>query len=204
MEQVTFLGHVISKEGVSIDLSKIEVVAYWSRPTNAIEIQSFSGLAGYYRRFVQNFSNIVAPLTRLTRKDERFVWSTECERSFQKLKTRLISAPMLAVPLGSGGFIVYNDASFKGLGCVLMQYRKVIACASRQLEPHEQNYLTHDLELTAVVFALKLEAVPLQQDFQSVFGSQEPQVYVFAERDKYETKEVVRTPYSIIPVKQTW
>ncbi|WP_457833166.1 ribonuclease H family protein, partial [Staphylococcus aureus] len=121
-----------------------------------IEVRSFLGLAGYYRRFVEGFSRIATPLTQLTRKDIKFVWSKECEKSFQELKRRLISAPVLTIPSGSDGFVIYSDASGKGLGCVLMQHGKVIAYASRQLKEYERNYPTHDLELAAVVFALKI------------------------------------------------
>ncbi|KAM5578041.1 hypothetical protein ABKV19_008388, partial [Rosa sericea] len=99
---------------------------------------------------------IAAPLTKLTRKGVRFIWSENCERSFQELKNRLTSAPVLALPDDSGEYVIYSDASRQGLGCVLMQHGNVIAYASRQLKPHELNYPTHDLELAAIVFALKL------------------------------------------------
>ncbi|KAL0560512.1 hypothetical protein IC582_000917 [Cucumis melo] len=120
------------------------------------EIRSFLGLAGYYRRFVEDFSRIASPLTQLTRKGTPFVWSPACESSFQELKQKLVTAPILTVLDGSGSFVIYSDASKKGLGCVLMQQGKVVAYASRQLKSHEQNYPTHDLELAAVVFALKI------------------------------------------------
>jgi hypothetical protein len=112
------------------------------------------GLAGYYRRFIEGFSTKALPLTKLTCKEVRFNWLKECEESFQELKRRLTSAPVLALPSGTEGFIVYSDASSRGLGCVLMQHGKVIAYASRQLKPHEVNYPVHDLELAAIVFCL--------------------------------------------------
>ena len=96
------------------------------------------------------------PLTQLTRKTNKFEWTDECEKSFQELKQRLISAPVLTIPSGTEGLVIYSDASKKGLGCVLMQNGKVIAYASRQLKDYERNYPTHDLELAAVVFALKM------------------------------------------------
>ncbi|GJR91743.1 putative reverse transcriptase domain-containing protein [Tanacetum coccineum] len=105
---------------------------------------------GYYRRFVEGFSRLALPLTKLMRKGEKFVWNEEREKSFEELKQRLVSAPILTLPSGSGGFQIYSDASKKGLGCVLMQHGKVIAYASRQLKPYEVNYPTHDLELAAV------------------------------------------------------
>jgi hypothetical protein len=148
------LGHVISAGGIFVDLKKVEVVLKWERLTNVTEIRSFLGLIGYCRRFIEGFSIIASPLTKLTRKEVKFIWSKEYEESFQELKKRLTSALVLAIPLGIEVFMVYSDASKKGLGCVLMQHGKVIAYASRQLKPHEVNYLVHDLELAAVVFAL--------------------------------------------------
>ena len=120
------------------------------------KIRSLLGLAGYYRRFIEGFSTIASPLTKLTRKDVRFNWSKECEESFQELKRRLTSAPVLALPSGTEGFVVYNDASSRGLRCVLMQHGKVIAYVSRKLKPHEVNYPVHDLELATIVFALRV------------------------------------------------
>jgi hypothetical protein len=119
------------------------------------EIRSFLGMAGYYRRFIEGFSKIAGPMTKLLRKNTPFEWTDKCEGSFQVLKKRLTTTPILAVPETGKDYIVYWDASKNGLGCVLMQDRKVIAYGSRQLKPHEVNYPTHDLELTAVVFALK-------------------------------------------------
>nr|XP_048330622.1 uncharacterized protein LOC125422597 [Ziziphus jujuba var. spinosa] len=112
-------------------------------------------LAGYYRRFIEGFSKIAGPLHYLTRKGVKFKWTDKCEESFQKLKEKLISAPILTLPEGNDGFEVYSDASRQGLGCVLMQHKRVIAYASRQLKKQELNYPTHDLELAAVIFALK-------------------------------------------------
>ena len=156
MTEVKFLGHVVSQRGIAVDPSKVEVVLNWDRPRNVTEIRSFLGLAGYYRRFVENFSRIAAPMTKLTRKDVSFVWDDTCEEAFNELKRRLTSAPVLVVPNPEVMYTVYTDASRSGLGCVLMQEGKVIAYASRQLKPHEQNYPTHDLELAAVIFALKI------------------------------------------------
>ncbi|KAL0458159.1 UNVERIFIED_CONTAM: Transposon Ty3-I Gag-Pol polyprotein [Sesamum latifolium] len=118
--------------------------------------ESFLGLAGYYRRFVKDFSVVAKPLTNLLKKNTPFNWNDRCAQSFEELKRRLTSAPILALPSGDGGYVVYTDASRQGLGCVLMQHGKVIAYASRQLRPHEINYPTHDLELAAIVHALKI------------------------------------------------
>jgi len=131
LEQVGFLGHIISKEGISVDPIKIEAIKDWPRPTNVTEVQSFLGLSGYYRRFVKGFSLIVAPLTQLNRKNKKFVWGEEQDKSFLEVKTKLTSAPILTVPSGTEEFAIYSDASKLGLGCVLMQHGKVIAYASR-------------------------------------------------------------------------
>nr|GFD40217.1 putative reverse transcriptase domain-containing protein [Tanacetum cinerariifolium] len=114
------------------------------------------GLAGYYRRFIEGFSKIAKPMTKLTQKNVKFEWGDKQKAAFQLLKQKLCSAPILTLPEGSKDFIVYCDASTKGLGAVLMQREKVISYTSRQLKIHEKNYTTHDLELGAVVFALKI------------------------------------------------
>nr|GEX47643.1 putative reverse transcriptase domain-containing protein [Tanacetum cinerariifolium] len=118
-----------------MDPAKVEAITKWPRPTSVTKARSFLGLAGYYRRFVEGFSRLALPLTKLMRKGEEFVWNEEREKSFEELK--------------QCGFQIYSDASKKGLGYVLMQHRKVIAYASRQLKPYEVNYPTHNLELAA-------------------------------------------------------
>ena len=113
---MTFLGHVVSKDGIMVDPMKIEVIRGWARPISMTEVRSFVGLAGYYRRFVEGFSTIIAPLTRLTRQGVPFVWSEECELSFQRLKELLTTAPILTLPVEGEAFTVYCDASGVGLG----------------------------------------------------------------------------------------
>ena len=125
------------------------------------------GLAGYYRKFVEGFSKLATPLTKLTWKEEKFVWSEACQQSFDELKRKLTSAPVLTLPSGQDGYTVYCDASRQGLGCVLMQHENVIAYASRQLKKHEQNYPTHDLELAVVVFALRIWRHYLYEVFET-------------------------------------
>ena len=127
LDNVAFLGHVISLEGIFVDPQKIEAIMNWKPPTNVIEIQSFLGLAGYYRKFVEGFSKLVTPLTKFTRKEEKFVWSEACQQSFDELKRKLTSALVLKLPSGQDGYTVYCDASRQGLGCVLMQHENVIA-----------------------------------------------------------------------------
>ncbi|GJR46431.1 putative reverse transcriptase domain-containing protein [Tanacetum coccineum] len=149
--QVAFLGHIVSDDGITMDPAKVEAITKWPRSTTVTKVRSFLGLAGYYRRFVEGFSLLALPLTKLMRKGEKFVWNEEREKSFEELKRRLVSSPVLTLPFGTGGYQIYSDASKKGLGCVLMQHGKVIAYASRQLKPYEVNYPTHDLELAAVI-----------------------------------------------------
>src|SRR5687767_5991964 len=131
LREVAFLGHVVSGEAIKFDPKKTEAVKNWPRPLSSSDIRSFRGLAGYYRRFVEGFSSISSPLTMLTQKKEKFQWSLDCEKSFQELKDRLNKAPVLTLPVGTDGFVVYCDASRVGLGCVPMQNGKVIAYASR-------------------------------------------------------------------------
>lgn len=113
-------------------------------------------MVGYYGRFVEGFSPISSSLTTLTQKKAKFVWSEGYEKSFQELKDRLTSTPLLTLTEGTNGCVVYCDTSIVDLGCVLMQNGKVISYASSQLEIHEKNYPTNDLELAMVVFALKI------------------------------------------------
>ena len=156
LQEVAFLGHVLSAEGVVVDPAKIEAVKEWDQPRNVTEVRSFLGLAGYYRRFIENFSKIARPMTKLLKKTKEFEWTSACEQSFQELKLKLTTTPVLSLPDISKDFVVYCDASHQGLGCVLMQDGRVIAYASRQLKEHENRYPTHDLELAAVVHALKI------------------------------------------------
>ncbi|KAL5828107.1 hypothetical protein ACOSQ4_019904 [Xanthoceras sorbifolium] len=154
--EIAFLGHVVSVKGITADPKKIEAVMEWKPPKNVTEIRSFLGLAGYYRRFVKGFSSIATPLTKLLHKNVKFEWNEKCQITFEKLKAMLVEAPILVQPVSGKDYVIYSDASHNGLGCVLTQEGKVVAYASRQLKTHEQNYPTHDLELTAIVFALRI------------------------------------------------
>ena len=156
LQEIQFLGHMVSKEGISVDPTKVEAVTKWEQPKIVFEVRSFLGLASYYQRFIENVSQIACPMTRLTRKGVSFYLNDKCEESFQELKRILTIAPMLITPVSGEKYTIYCDASRNGLGCVLMQRGRVVAYASRQLKKHEQNYPTHDLELATIVFALKL------------------------------------------------
>ncbi|GJY51364.1 putative reverse transcriptase domain-containing protein [Tanacetum coccineum] len=156
-EHLKLILELLKKEQlVSCGSCQIRSVKIGASPKSATEIRQFLGLAGYYRRFIEGFSKIAKPMTKLTQKKIKFEWSDKAEAAFQLIKQKLCSAPILALPEGNEDFIAYCDASIKGLGAVLMQREKVIAYASRQLKIHEKNYTTHDLELGAVVFALKI------------------------------------------------
>ena len=151
------------------------------RPKSVFEIRSFLGLAGYYRRFIEDFSRLAAPMTRLTRKEAKFVWDDSCERAFQELKGRTTSAPILIVPKRGQRYTVYCDASKDGLGCVLMQSGKVVAYGSRQLKNHKKNYPAHDMELAAVVFVLKIWHHYLYGEQFEVFSDHKSLKYIFTQ-----------------------
>ncbi|GJY06075.1 putative reverse transcriptase domain-containing protein [Tanacetum coccineum] len=154
--KVQFLDHMIDSQGIHVDRAKIESIKDWESPKMPTMIRQFLGLAGYYQRFIKGFSKIAKSMTKLTQKGVKFDWGDKQEAAFQLLKQKLCSAPILALPEEREDFVVYCDASHKGLGAVLMQREKVISYASRQLKIHEKNYTTHDLELRSVVFSLKL------------------------------------------------
>ncbi|KAA3490754.1 DNA/RNA polymerases superfamily protein [Gossypium australe] len=183
LKEVAFLGHVVSAEGIRVDPRKIEAVLDWKPPRSVAEIRSFLGLAGYYRRFVEGFSLIAAPLTKLLRKGVPFVWTEKQQESFDRLRRILTEAPVLVQPEAGKLFTVYCDASHTGLGCVLMQEGKVVAYASRQLRPHELNYPTHDLELAAVVFALKIWRHYLYGEKSIVYTDHKSLRYLLTQKD---------------------
>nr|XP_033513291.1 uncharacterized protein LOC117277957 [Nicotiana tomentosiformis] len=183
LDTVTFLGHVVSKEGFRVDPQKIEAVKIWPRPMTPIEICSFLGLAGYYCRFVEGFSLVAAPLTKLTEKNVKFQWSEACEKGFQVLKSRLTTTPILTLPSPTGKFVIYCDASRVGLGCVLMQNDKVIVYASRHLKNHERNYPTHELELATIIFALKVWRHYLYGEQCDIYTDHKSLQYIFKQKE---------------------
>jgi hypothetical protein len=142
---------VISPDRIVVDPSKARDVFDWKPPMSVYQVRSFLGLAGYYRRFILNFSKI-AKLTKLLKMGNKYVW---CHEAFQTLKKLLTTSPVLAQPDITKPFNVYCDASSTGLGGVLMQEDRVISYSSRQLRRHEEHYTTHDLELAVVVMALR-------------------------------------------------
>ncbi|GJZ39396.1 reverse transcriptase domain-containing protein [Tanacetum coccineum] len=156
MQELSNQHQELSDRGLHVDPTKIEAVKNWASPTTPIEVCQFLGLTGYYQRFIKDFSKIAKSLTELTQKNKKYIWGEDQESAFQLLKQKLCEALILALPEGNDNFVVYCDASHQGMGAVLMQREKVIAYASRQLKPNEENYTTHDLELGAIVFALKI------------------------------------------------
>jgi hypothetical protein len=183
LKEIKFLGHTISQEGVSVDPKKVQEVMDWKPPTTMRQIRSFLGLAGYYRRFIPDFSRIAKPMTQLLKKGVKFEWSQKCEDAFHTLRQHLTTAPVLAQPDNTRPFEVYCDASGTGLGCVLMQDNRVIVYASRALRPIEQNYPTHDLELAAVVHALKIWRHYLMGTHCNIYTDHKSLKYIFTQAD---------------------
>ena len=173
----------MSASGVLVNPEKVEAVMSWERPKSIFEIHSFMGLAGYYRRFIGDISRLAAPMTRLTRKEVKFEWNDICERAFQELKRRLTSAPILIVLEKGQRYTMYCDALKDRLGCVLMQSGRVVAYGSRQLRNHERNYTTHDMELTTIVFALKIWRHYLYGEQFEVFSDHKSLKYIFTQQD---------------------
>jgi hypothetical protein len=156
LEEIQFLGHILSANGIAVDPSKVKDILEWKPPTTVHQVRSFLGLAGYYRKFIPDFSKIVKPITSLLKNDTKFNWSSRCNEAFEQLKVLLTTTPVLAQPDIEKPFDVYCDTPGNGLRCVLMQEGRVIAYASRQLRRHKEHYPTHDLELAVVVHALKI------------------------------------------------
>ena len=173
----------MSASGVSMDTEKVEAVMSWERQKSVFEIRSFLGLIGYYRRFIEDFSRLATPMTRLTRKGVKFEWDYLCEQAFQELKRRLTSAPILIVPERGPMYTIYCDASKDGLGCVLMQSGRVVAYGSRRLKNHEWNYPTHDMKLVAIVLALKIWLHYFYCEQFEVFLDHKSLKYIFTQRD---------------------
>ncbi|GJT57547.1 putative reverse transcriptase domain-containing protein [Tanacetum coccineum] len=183
LREVQILGHVVNHDSIHMDPNKVESVKNWKTPESSTEIRLFLGFAGYYRRFIENFSKIAKPLTLLNQKNKTYVWGNEQDEAFRILKEKLCNSPVLALPDGPDDLVVYCDASKQGFGSVLMQRGKVIAYASRQLKKHEKNYTTHDLELDAVVFALKIWRQYLYGTKSVIYTDHESLQYIFDQKD---------------------
>jgi hypothetical protein len=138
-----------------VDPEKVEAIREWPVPRNVAEVRSFMGLEDYYRRFIARFSKIAHSITSLQRKEKKFQWTKECESIFQRLKQLLISAPIVNIADPNKDCVVCIDACKEGLGGVLSQEEFVVCYESRKLKEHENNYATHDLELAAIIHALR-------------------------------------------------
>jgi hypothetical protein len=155
-KEIQYLGHVISSEGIVVDPEKIKSIMEWPVPKDVEDIRSFMVITRYYRRFIEGFSKIAYPITSLQKKGTKFNWSQMCQGSFNKLKELLTLTPILKVANPDKDFTVCVDASKEGLGGVLTQEGHVICYESGKLKEHEKNYVSHDLELAAVIHALKM------------------------------------------------
>ncbi|WVZ76220.1 hypothetical protein U9M48_024209 [Paspalum notatum var. saurae] len=183
IDEVPFLGHIISKGGIAVDPRKISAITNWEVPQTPKEVRGFLGLAGYYRRFIENFSKTAKPMTSLLEKDAAFKWTADRQAAFDELKRRLTTAPVLTLPDQQKKFTVYCDASRDGLGCVLMQEGKVVAYGSRQLRKHEVNYPTHDLELADLVYALKIRRHYLFGQRCEIYTDHKSLKYIFTRNE---------------------
>ena len=154
--EVSFLGHIVSNQGVRPNVDNVLKVQQWPEPENVTEIRQFLGLASYYRRFVRNFAMIARPLTDLTKKESKLVWTDQCKQAFNELKTQLTGPEIMAYPNDSGGYILDTDASDFAVGAVLSQIQegqeRVVAYASRSLNKAEKNYCVTDKELLAILY----------------------------------------------------
>jgi hypothetical protein len=183
LEEVSFLGHIIFEGGISVDPSKVKDVLSWKTPQNVSDIRSFLCLVGYYRRFIEGFSKIFKPMTKLLAKGKTFEWTPRREARFQELKKRLPTTLVLTMPDMEKSFSIYCDASDQGLGCMLMQDGHVVAYASRQLRKHEEKYPTHDLELATVVHALKIWRHYIIGKRCEVYSDHKSLKYIFTQPD---------------------
>jgi hypothetical protein len=157
--RIEWLGHIVSNQGIEVDPRKTDSVNEWPTPKTVLQVMSFLGLASYYRRFIQDFSQVAAPLTNLTRKDRTFVWGEAEESSFQTLKTLLTKTPVLVLASPDFPFTLHTDASVDAIGGVLMQDQgdglRPVSYFSRKLSAAERNYPTHEQEMLALIYALK-------------------------------------------------
>jgi hypothetical protein len=182
INKVLFLGHIIKRDGLVVDPKKVADILDWKAPTDVQGIKSFIGMDGYYRRFIEGFSKIAKAMTALLAKKVEFKWTPECQESFETLK-KLATTLVLILPDVHKPFSVYCDASYTGLGCVLMQEGRVVAYSSRQLKIHGRNYPTHDLELVAVVHALKTWRHYLYGQKCDVYTDHKSLKYIFTQSE---------------------
>lgn len=208
--KVKLLSHVVFNQGIYADPTMMEPVTDREQPKMVFNIRSFLRQAGYYRRFIQDFSKIAALMTQLTQKGVIFVRTDKCETSFQELKKWLTSALILIILERGLGYEFYCDASGDKLGCVLMQQGQVVAFKSQQLKTHKLNYLTRELELAMVVHALKTKRHYLYEDKFEVLSDQKILTYIFTQRELnarqdagWSVLQITASPCNIIQARRT-
>jgi hypothetical protein len=183
INEVPFLGHVIAPDGIAVIPSKVREVMEWVPQTSMSQVRSFLGLAGYYRRFILNFSKIAKPITELLKKSSKYIYSDASDEAFKVLKKLLTTSSVLTQPDIAMPFDVYCDASGTGLGGVLMQEGRVISYNWRQLRRYEEHYPTHDLELAAVVMALRTWWHYLLGNVVHIYMDHKSLNYIFTQPD---------------------
>jgi hypothetical protein len=174
---------MVSPEGITVNPGKVKEVLEWKPPTMVSEVRSFLGLAGYYRRFIPNFSNVMKPITELLKKGNKYLWSETCDEAFEHLKRLLTTSPVLPQHDTTKSFDVYYDTFSTDLGGVLMQEGRVISYSSRQLRCHEEHYPTHDLELATVVMALRTWHHYLLGSAVHIYMDHKSLKYIFTQPD---------------------
>lgn len=181
--RISFLGHMVSSEGISVDPSMVQAVINWSKLTNIVEVRSFLGLAGYYWCFIEGFSWIAAPLTQLTKKRFFFNWDSEYEESFLELKCWLTTTHLLILLNNIGFLQVYCDESCVCFGCVLIQHGRVVAYGFRQLKPYKDNYVAQDLKLVTIIFVLKIWHYYLYGQTFEIYMNYKSLKYLFSHKE---------------------
>ena len=176
--ELPYLGFIVGRDGVKPDPKKIEAVTAWPTPTTVKEVQQFLGLTNFFRKFILGYSNLTAPMTELTKKNVNWFWSTACDKAFQELKSKLSTAPVLAIPDPAAPFELITDSCGFGIGAVLMQNNKPVAFYSRKMTDPERNYVNHEQELLAAIVALKVFRCYLLGNHFTLITDNKPNTYL--------------------------
>jgi hypothetical protein len=197
VDEVDYLGHVVSKDGLKVDPKKVEAVKSWPEPTDLGQLRSFMGLVGYYRKFVPALAQIALPLSELVKKNVPWIWSDQQRQAFERLKEALTTAPVLAIPQFGKPYIIYTDASDYAVGAVLLQDQgdgpRPCAYFSRKLRPAEKNYSVGDKELLAIICALREYSVYIQGVPTKLYTDHANHKTLFSRKaEEFETPRVAR------------